>query len=435
MSARVQRAALLLNQSRFDLAEQELRLALADDPDDPLAHTLLARALLGMKKLEPATEEAERAVACGPNLPYTHHALAAVRLERNHYPEAEAAVREAIRLDPTDPDCHSLAAAVCAEQEDWLGALAAADEGLAQDPEHAACLNLRAMALVHLNRRAEAAATMEGALANDPDNAFTHANRGWELLHANDPRRALEHFREALRLDPDQEFARLGMVEALKARYWAYRQVLRYFLWMSRLSPQARWGVVIGLLVLQRVIASVSRSNPRLAPVLDPLLVAYFVLVVTTWTAGPLSNLLLRLNKFGRMVLTRDERVASNWVAACLLVALAGVVVSVAGPRPYDELGQLGALAFVLLLLPLSAAFACPEGWPRRWMALYTLAMFGAIVVGLGLCASAFSLEKVDLGTAQARYDTGLTLLMANNLAAFLSGFVANWLVSVRPRL
>lgn len=207
MSARLERALLLLHQGRYDLAEPEARLALADDPDDAVAHAVLAQCLTGLAKY---ADEAERAVGLAPDLPLAHFALASARLHRNHFAEAEAAAREAVRLDPADPDHHAMVAAVHAAREDWRGTLAAADRGLEQDAEHGWCGNLRAMALVKLGRRAEAGATMEEALARDPDDAFTHANRGWGLLHEGDPARALEHFREALRLEPGLDYARAG---------------------------------------------------------------------------------------------------------------------------------------------------------------------------------------------------------------------------------
>ena len=50
---------------------------------------------------------------------------------------------------------------------------------------------------------------------------------------------AMEHFREALRLEPDMEWARLGVVETLKAKRVLYRPVLWYFLWISKFSSRA----------------------------------------------------------------------------------------------------------------------------------------------------------------------------------------------------
>ncbi len=66
-------------------------------------------------------------------------------------------------------------------------------------------------------------------------------------MHQGDHKQALEHFREALRLKPDMEWARNGMVEALKARYFLYRLMLRYYLWMSRFTRRGQWGMIIGL--------------------------------------------------------------------------------------------------------------------------------------------------------------------------------------------
>jgi tetratricopeptide (TPR) repeat protein len=435
MSARTDRASLLLQQSRFEPAAKELRLALADDPDDPLAHALLAQCLARLGQLAEATEEAGRAVACGPDLPFTHYSLATVRYDRNHYPEAEAAVAEAIRLDPTHPSYHSLLAAVRGEQEDWAGALAAAERGLEQDPEHRGCGNLRAMALVKLGRRGEAGAALEYALARDPDDAFTHANRGWALLHEGDHRRAREHFREALRLDPNLEYARAGMVEALKAGNWFYRQVLGYFLWMSRLSPQARWGIVIGLFVLQRVVASVARSDPGLRPVLEPVLIAYVAFVLTTWTAVPLSNLLLRLSRFGRYALSAEERRASNWVAGFVALALAGVGWGLFAPKGYAAwLGWEAALGYMILLVPLSGTLACEPGWPRRVMAVCTVGMFGLVTTAVGLFATGVYLDGRDNRSAVECVRGGLALITVTIWAGVGSALLANWLAGVRPR-
>jgi tetratricopeptide (TPR) repeat protein len=434
MSGRIDRASLLLEQSRYDLAANELRLALAESPQNPFAHALLAHALIGLNDFPAATEAAEQAIACGPDFPFAHYTLATALYHRNHYPEAEAAIREAIRLDPNSAANFSLLGSIRAQQEDWRGTLAAANEGLEHDPEHGPCLNLRAMALVKLGRQDEASATMEGALSRDPDNAFTHANRGWAYLHAGEPRRAIEHFREALRLQPDLDFARAGMIEAIKAHNWFYRQILGYFLWMSRLSMQARWGIIIGLLVLQQVIVSVSDSNPKLAPFLEPLLIAYVAFAVTTWTAHPLSNLLLRLSKFGRMALSRDERRCSNWVGGLVALALAGVVYGIAAPSPYDVPGWLGALGFMFVVLPVSGAYACQPGWPRRVMGFYAVGMFILASNGVALMFNAIRIEQTDLNEAIHQFEAGAVLLRWNSWAGLISVFLGSWLARQHPR-
>ena len=62
MSPHIERALLLFQQSRTELAENELRQALGSDPDDSFAHALLALCLAKRKQFKEATTEAEQAV-------------------------------------------------------------------------------------------------------------------------------------------------------------------------------------------------------------------------------------------------------------------------------------------------------------------------------------------------------------------------------------
>ena len=93
------------------------------------------------------------------------------------------------------------------------------------------------------------------------------------------PLKAMEHFREALRLDPEMEWARAGIVEAMKARNFVYRWMLAYFLWMARLDSRVRWGLVIGAPGGEQPhLAAGGGRTPALAPLLLPILFAYFAL-------------------------------------------------------------------------------------------------------------------------------------------------------------
>ena len=51
---------------------------------------------------------------------------------------------------------------------------------------------------------------------------------GWLALHSKDHKKALEHFKQALIYFPFNDHAKVGMVEALKAKYWCYRVFLNY---------------------------------------------------------------------------------------------------------------------------------------------------------------------------------------------------------------
>jgi tetratricopeptide (TPR) repeat protein len=389
MNPNLERGVLLYQQSRHEMAEGELRQALAAEPEDAYAHALLALCLSHREQFEPATAEAQQAIHLQPDFSFAHYAHARVLYDRNHYKEALAAIQEAIRLDCDDADYFSLLAGIHFDQQRWRDALEAAEQGLQFDAEHVGCTNLRAMALVKLGRRAEAGATIDAALSKNPESALTHANQGWTLLERGDPKRALEHFREALRLDPQNEWAQHGIVEALKARNFVYAAMLKYFFWMSRFSPRAQWGIILGGYFGNRLLGSLAKTNPGLAPWILPVQVVYVCFALMTWMASPFFNLLLRVNRFGRLALSREQTVASNWFGACLLCALLGLI-SCLWTATRDP-GLMAALVFGFLLLPVSAIFRCPSGWRRNAMA------------GLAVCLALLGLAAIVLIAPSAR--------------------------------
>jgi tetratricopeptide (TPR) repeat protein len=227
MAEHFHRGMVLYQQSRYDLAEKELRRALGDEPENPMAHAVLALCLAERDQNDEAVSQAEEAISLAPDLAFCHFALAKIHYDADRLREALQAIEEAIALDPEDADYFALKAGIRLNQRDWAAALKAAEEGLTIDAEHVQCTNLRAIALVKLGRKKEAGATIDAALARDPDNAITHANQGWTLLERSEHTRAMEHFREALRLDPELDWARAGIVEALKAKHLVYRMMLK----------------------------------------------------------------------------------------------------------------------------------------------------------------------------------------------------------------
>jgi tetratricopeptide (TPR) repeat protein len=423
MGEHLARASLLVDRRRYDLAETELMAELASDPDSSTAHALLAVCLGERGDLERATDEARRAIAAGPDDALAHRAHAHVLRKRNRFDEALQAAEEAVRLEPANASNHALVGSIQLARSRWSEALDAAGRGLAEDPGSLECTNIRATALVQLGRRAEANATLQGALARDPARPETHANRGWALLHEGDAAKALEHFREALRLDPTNAFARAGIVEALKARYWIYALILGYFLWMSRLGAQTRWGIVVGGYIGYRALLSVAESNPGLGPWIWPILAAYIAFAVMTWIAGPLFSLVLRLNRFGRLALSREQTVASSWIGAFLALTVACALVAIFAKGDVSALGLIAALTFGPAVIPLSGTFACPRGWPRTVMALVT----GGLVLGrLGALAVAF--EAHDQAVANAAIEWSTPIFFYGVLG---SQFLANGLAGV----
>jgi tetratricopeptide (TPR) repeat protein len=383
MSVHLERARLLLAQSRPADAEREALQALAGQPENPDALALLALSRLDQGKGEAALAAAQEALGFAPDHPYFHYVLGIVlhRLERND--DAHAAAQEAISRDPSDASHFVLLSSIQLARRDWPGALTAAESALALDPEHVNAANLRAMALVRLGRKEEATATVDFALHRAPENAFSHANQGWNCLHRNDPKRAQEHFREALRLEPDLEYARDGMLEALKARNPIYRGMLAYFLWMSRLGAQYQWGIILGCYFGGRLLTSTARQNPEYHVLWWILIGLFYAFVYLTWTAAPMFNLFLRLNRFGRHVLSHDQRVASNWFGAFFLGALGAVTWFF---TTETNVAFFTMFCLAVLSVCVAATFTRPVG-KRRVLAiattvLATIAALGMIPVG-----------------------------------------------------
>ena len=354
MTAHLERAQLLLAQSRPADAERESMLALSAQPDNPQALALLALSRIEQDKRNEALEAAREAVGLAPDIPYFHYVHAAVLHRMDREEEAFRAAQEALRLDPHDADHFSLLASIELARRRWPAALEAAEQALALNPGHVGATNLRAMALVRLGRKAEAMTTVDYALHRAPDDAFSHANQGWNCLHQNDPRKAQEHFREALRLQPNLEYAREGMLEALKARNPIYRGMLAYFLWMGRQSARFQWGFIIGIYFGSRLARSLSESQPHLNWLWWPLIGLFYAFVYLSWTAQPMFNLLLRFNRFGRHVLSDDQRAGANWFGGAFVLMLACLIWWLAAD---NVLGLFGGAVFAALSICVAATF------------------------------------------------------------------------------
>jgi len=373
---RTQRAALLLEHNRPAEAEKELRAHLSQVPHDVRALLLLSHSLSVQDKDRESVEVARQAVAVAPDLDATHYHLAKAYLGKRDLTLARTSVQQAITLDPGDANNHGLLALILHHANEHEEALRAAEQGLALDPEHLGCINVRSAELTHLKRHEEAGASIDKALELDPENPYTHSNTGWTALHRGDHARAMEHFREALRREPGLESARRGMVEALKARYWIYRQWLKYVFWVSNLKEGTQRFFIIGAWALSRVLRVVAEKVPVLEIFVWPLLIGYALFAMSTWVIEPLTNLLLRFNRFGRYVLSSEEKLSSALTGLALLIALAsGLALIISGDERWIGPGVFG----LLMMIPLASMLRGPRERKRnlRVIAAVVLAVIG----------------------------------------------------------
>ncbi len=413
MQPHLSKARLLIEQSRYELAEEELRLVLTDDPEHPIAHSLLALSLVHQDRPKEAIQEIRTAIGLAPDVSSCYYAAAVVLKVLEHYDKALEMIQEAIRLEPDDAVYYSEQGSIYLIKRHWNDALVAAEKGLASNPEDVDCLNIRAMALVKLGRKHEAGESLETALSQEPDNARTHANQGWTYLHASKPEKAIASFREALRLEPTLDWARRGIVEALKAKNPIYRLFLAYLLWMSRLSGKARWGVILGLYFGMRILRGIAKTQPAYEPYLFPIAMLYLLFVYLSWSARPLFNLLLRVNRFGRLALSEEEIFASNLVGICLILAGGSGVVGAV----WHVNACIGtAIISLLMVIPISGIFHSHSSKGRTMLITYTI-LLG--ITGLSLPI----LITLDI-------EFGKPLALIFLAGWFLYGFVANIIIS-----
>jgi tetratricopeptide (TPR) repeat protein len=417
------RALLLYEQSRYDLAVPEFRQVLAQDPDHAMAHAFLSLCFAQTEQFKDATEEAQAAVRLAPDMGLGYCALAQAWFHRNYLREAEDAIHEAIRLEPDDPNYYSVLASIHLHNSKWQEALNAAEQGLQCDAEHVNCTNLRAVAMVKLGRKKEAGLTIGSALAKNPEDSFTHANQGWTYLERADYAKALEHFRESLRLDPTNEWARQGIVEALKAKNPVYGLMLRYFLWMAKLPPKTQWMFILGFYFGRKVLGAISEQNPSLRPIILPILILSGAFVIMTWIADPLFNTFLRFNRFGRLALSREQTVASNLIGGAVVLSLlcfAGIFIF------RDGRFVLAGILTGLMVLPFCGIFKCHIGWPRFTM----MAVSGLLAL---VAAAALYLTFTEPKMSENPASAGLIGFFL--MGIFFSTIGINFLVRARPRL
>ena len=323
---RITKVEILIQQKKFADAERILSDLLTGDATNIHFLSLLAEVFLQQSKFDQATRIIDNAIGLSPGAAYLFYIKTRIAIQQDKLSEAEKHIKQAIELDPNDADYFALSANIKLARKQFSEALETANRALEIDSENLLALNTRSTALNKLNRTEESYQTIQGALREDPNNSYTHANYGWGLLEKGDHKKALEHFKEALTNDPTNAYAQSGMLEALKATNPIYRLFLQYSFWMSNLTAKYQWGVIIAFYVGFRALKTLARNNEALRPYLVPLIVALGLVAFSTWIIKPISNLFLRFNKYGQLLLDKKEKMSSNFVAASLGICLVGVV-------------------------------------------------------------------------------------------------------------
>ncbi len=371
------RAQLLMDQRRFRMAEDELRNALRDEPESAALHAYLALCMAeDPARKKEAMEEAMWATAYDPVLPTGWYVLSLLQSRQGLPFEAEKTARLALGLAPELPPLLLHTATLMMARERYRDGLEFAERALAVAPHDPQALMTAGTLRSRMGRHAEAEADFARALALAPDDHAVQGNAGWAALRRGDNAAALRHFRASLRREPGEQSAQRGLLEALRARNPAYRGFLRAALRLYWMPQFMRW-VAVALAVTLVAYVSTFDWPPGLLLTLQAAVVAA---AVFTWTAKPLTDLLMLSDPAGRAVLGPAQKVAAVAVAVLLsAAALLGLAWILGAPRGTG----MAAIFAILFTIPPTAAPRLPPG--RWWMALAAwtalLAVFAAMAV------------------------------------------------------
>jgi tetratricopeptide (TPR) repeat protein len=399
---RFERALALCDLGRLDDAEQALREALRQEPDDPFAHGIHALVLVDLDRAEEALQSASTAIALAPELSLGHTARARALLSLERFKEGETSANEAIRLDPEDSDTQVVLAAALLGRGRYAEALAAADKALSLEPESESALGLRAVALEMSERGSGWEEAADETLAVAPGSSLTQALAGSAHLVRGGERKAPEHFREALRLDPTSEYAQAGLAEAMKAAHPLFKPLFRFFMWQERLSTEWKVALTVGPLLALRFLRPAADN-----PLVFALIALWIAFVLVTWLGVPVANVALRFSAVGRAVLPADQKRSSTAFLAFVCAALLAVVLWLAVSP-----GFVGsAFATGLLAFPVGSAHDLSR---RLRRIVYAAAITAGVAAFIG-----GALVAVGVETA------GAVIL----IVAFLSAAVLLWVV------
>lgn len=377
---RLSKVEILIQQKKFAEAEKILSDLLTEDSNNIYFLSLLAEVNLQQDKFDKAGSIIDNAIGLSPDDSHLFYIKCRISIQQDKLNDAEKNINQAIELDPYYADYFALLANIKLGRKQFEEALETANRALAIDAENLLALNTRSTALNKLNRSDESFETIEGALREDPNNAYTHANYAWGLLEKGNHKKALEHFKEALSNDPTFDYAQSGMLEALKATNPIYRIFLKYSFFMSNLTAKYQWGVVIGFYIGFKALRTIAKNNEALQPYLIPLIVAFALIAFSTWVIAPISNLFLRFNKYGQLLLDKKEKMSSNFVAISLGLFLVGLLLYF---LLSDEKMLTIAVYGFAMMLPLGTMFSPSKN--KYTLLIYTIALgvVGLMAIGL----------------------------------------------------
>lgn len=282
---RLEKAQHLIDIQRYDLAERELRAALASDPQQPHLHILLGWALDGQGQLQEAEETGRTALRLDPEEVGAMVLLAKLCMDAGRHREAEEWFLQALRLDPMEPHLYLMYGILMNKTGHLDKAEMLLRKCLELDPENEQAHSTLAVVLAERRQAVPAQSHGRYGVTLDPDSDRSHALLGYTYLATGHPFKARRHLREALRIDPDDLDVEEAFLDADRATRWIYLPMYYWSLLIDRL-PGKQFAVWAGMIALVQILPRLGVSKE----IVGIMALAYLAFCIYTWVATPLSN-------------------------------------------------------------------------------------------------------------------------------------------------
>ncbi len=234
---------------------------LGRDPNDAIAHAVLALVLVKQGRLHAAQQEASIALSLEPGIAFCHYAASIVAMLQLRYREAHAFIEQALTIEPGDADFIAARGRLYIIEERWRDAGETFLEALAIEPDNLDAMVGLAQAYRNAGYREDAERTVKEALTLAPANPEALIEMGWLHLQRGEADDAREHALWVLSENAEDESA-LSLLTAVKAQEnWFLSLWWRFNSWMIHKSDAWRIGILVGLFLLVQIIGTVLRQN------------------------------------------------------------------------------------------------------------------------------------------------------------------------------
>lgn len=323
----LQRAKILMEQSRYDLAEKELRKVLAQAPEHSEALGLIAYTYNRLELLDKAKDCANASLRIDPFNLHAFYTICEIAVRRNQKELLVKKIKQAQEIAPRDPHFFYLHAFFYSSSRQWQTALEIAKKGLSIAPNNQNLLNIHASALFYLKDSEGAKESLDYALRLNPWNHKSLETKGWLAMEAEDWGAAKQFFTDALRQRPNSADAKAGLVSVSKIKIPFYKYLIRWEIFTKRDQKKfalGTMGSIIGLIPVLLLLEWYEDTPYEFyilvlgGIIMLPLVVMGFLNIARSFT-----NVFLLKNEKAKHYLSKKEKESATgciWVFGILIV-------------------------------------------------------------------------------------------------------------------